>query len=195
MSDPDALTLREAAERVGVARTTIRRALDKGRFPNAYRDDAPPHAWRVPLGDLTTAGYQPVETTPASTPPAPASASVPALLSDLAPLLERVSNAERERADAEAAARIAAHRAEQAEQARTDLADQLDRTTATTRRRDVAAGLAGAASVLVVLALVLGLLPASLANIDVAALAVLAALAVAASVAAVWTWPRTPPSR
>lgn len=53
-----AWTLSEAAERCRVHRSTLRRALDDGRFPNAYRepDDGP---WRVPLADLQAAGYPP----------------------------------------------------------------------------------------------------------------------------------------
>ena len=190
MSEPDALTLRQAAERVGVARTTIRRALDRGRFPGAYRDEDPPHAWRVPLADLDAAGYRAVDDGEPGPTSAPTATAVPALLSDLAPLLERVTNAERERADAEATARVAEHRAEQAEQERDRLAAQLDTSTTTTRRRDLAAALAGAATALVVLALSLATVPPAVADTDPTALAVLAVLAVATAVAAAWNWPR-----
>ena len=190
MSEPDALTLREAAQRVGVARTTIRRALERGRFPNAYREDTAPYAWRVPLADLDAAGYRAVDLGGPSPGSTPAPSAVPALLSDLAPLLERVTNAERERADAAATARVAEHRAEQAEQDRDRLAAQLDTTATTTRRRDLAAALAGAATVLVVLALALATVPPEVAATAPAALAALAVLAVATAAAAAWTWPR-----
>jgi len=52
------LTLSEAAARFGLARSTVRRALDAGRFPNAEQDDSPQAAWRVPLQDLVDAGYR-----------------------------------------------------------------------------------------------------------------------------------------
>lgn len=52
-------TLTEAAEVTGRSRVTIRRYLDAGKFPNAWRDEASgetPAPWRVPLGDLVAAG-------------------------------------------------------------------------------------------------------------------------------------------
>lgn len=54
----DAVTITEAAAITGKVRSTIVRALEAGRFPNAYRegpgDTAP---WRVPIADLEAAGY------------------------------------------------------------------------------------------------------------------------------------------
>lgn len=64
ISAPDRpwLTLSQAADAAGVARTTIRRALDAGRFPQAKRDadlNGPGGgAWRVPVDDLLAAGFR-----------------------------------------------------------------------------------------------------------------------------------------
>lgn len=57
---PTALTLTDAARATGVSRVTMRRYLDAGRFPNAFRDaDSGSGAlapWRIPLDDLRAAG-------------------------------------------------------------------------------------------------------------------------------------------
>lgn len=54
-------TLSEAAERCRVHRATIRRKLDDGAFPNAWREDPKlgkgVGPWRIPLGDLQAAGF------------------------------------------------------------------------------------------------------------------------------------------
>ena len=52
-------TLSEAAERTGMSRSTLRRRLDQGKFPGAYRDQA--KQWRIPLTDLLAAGITPVQ--------------------------------------------------------------------------------------------------------------------------------------
>jgi predicted DNA-binding transcriptional regulator AlpA len=49
-----AWTLTEAVQRTGASRSTLRRYLDAGKFPNAYKDTS--HAWRFPLEDLLAAG-------------------------------------------------------------------------------------------------------------------------------------------
>jgi predicted DNA-binding transcriptional regulator AlpA len=49
-----AWTLTEAVQRTGASRSTLRRYLDAGRFPNAYKDTS--KAWRFPLEDLLAAG-------------------------------------------------------------------------------------------------------------------------------------------
>ncbi len=59
-------SLTEAALVTGKSRVTIRRYLDRGQFPNAFRDDGGepgPVPWRVPLSDLVAAGLtvSPVE--------------------------------------------------------------------------------------------------------------------------------------
>ena len=69
-------TLREAEERCGVSRSTLKRRLAAGDFPNAYKTSQ--GQWRVPVTDLIAAGYQPgavdwgehpEEPAPATTPP------------------------------------------------------------------------------------------------------------------------------
>jgi predicted DNA-binding transcriptional regulator AlpA len=49
-----AWTLSEAVQRTSASRSTLRRYLDAGRFPNAYKDTS--NAWRFPLEDLLAAG-------------------------------------------------------------------------------------------------------------------------------------------
>lgn len=54
-------TLSEAAEVTGKSRVTLRRYLDQGRFPNAYRDEKDPNSqpWHIPAADLRAAGLTP----------------------------------------------------------------------------------------------------------------------------------------
>lgn len=54
-------TLSEAAELTGKSRVTLRRYLDQGRFPKAFRDEADPNSqpWHIPAGDLEAAGLAP----------------------------------------------------------------------------------------------------------------------------------------
>jgi hypothetical protein len=52
-------TLTEAARATGKSRVTLRRRLDAGRFPTAFRDEesgAIPAPWRIPREDLIRAG-------------------------------------------------------------------------------------------------------------------------------------------
>lgn len=55
------LTLTEAADACDVHRSTIRRALDRDAFPNAYREPGvlgpASGLWRIPVTDLIAAGY------------------------------------------------------------------------------------------------------------------------------------------
>lgn len=69
-------TLREAEERCGVSRSTLKRRLAADDFPNAYKTSQ--GQWRIPVNDLIGAGYQPgavdwdeepEEPAPATTPP------------------------------------------------------------------------------------------------------------------------------
>jgi predicted DNA-binding transcriptional regulator AlpA len=55
-----AWTLTEAVQHTGASRSTLRRYLDAGKFPNAYKDSS--KAWRFPLEDLLAAGLSPSET-------------------------------------------------------------------------------------------------------------------------------------
>lgn len=52
-------TMREAVERTGASRSTLRRRLDQGKFPGAYLD--PAGQWRIPLTDLLAAGFTPAQ--------------------------------------------------------------------------------------------------------------------------------------
>jgi hypothetical protein len=64
----------DAARLCACSVDTIRRYRRDGRFPNAYRDSAEPNAaWRIPLGDLVTAGLY----TPLTEAPHHSSASAP----------------------------------------------------------------------------------------------------------------------
>lgn len=54
-----AWTLTEAVQRTGASRSTLRRYLAAGKFPNAYKDSS--NAWRFPLEDLLAAGLSPSE--------------------------------------------------------------------------------------------------------------------------------------
>lgn len=54
-----AWTLTEAVQHTGASRSTLRRYLAAGKFPNAYKDSS--SAWRFPLEDLLAAGLSPSE--------------------------------------------------------------------------------------------------------------------------------------
>jgi predicted DNA-binding transcriptional regulator AlpA len=56
-----AWTLTEAVQRTGSSRSTLRRYLEAGKFPNAYKDSS--KAWRFPLEDLLAAGLSVSEPT------------------------------------------------------------------------------------------------------------------------------------
>jgi hypothetical protein len=55
------LTVSEAAERTGTSRSTVRRRLDGGELPSAWRetgpDGGPSGPWRIPVDDLLAAGF------------------------------------------------------------------------------------------------------------------------------------------
>jgi predicted DNA-binding transcriptional regulator AlpA len=69
MTNRPAWTLTEAVQRTGSSRSTLRRYLDAGKFPNAYKDTS--KAWRFPLEDLLAAGLS------VSEPPAERALSTP----------------------------------------------------------------------------------------------------------------------
>lgn len=98
-----AWTLTEAVQRTGASRSTLRRYLDAGKFPNAYKDSS--KAWRFPLEDLLAAGLS------VSEPPTEQAQSLPTEQPTNA-FAEQVSKLEQalreERARADAAERLAA---------------------------------------------------------------------------------------
>jgi excisionase family DNA binding protein len=52
------LTITEAAEAAGVHRNTVRRAVDKGRFPGAEQvGEGGQTVWRIPVEDLLAHGF------------------------------------------------------------------------------------------------------------------------------------------
>jgi predicted DNA-binding transcriptional regulator AlpA len=57
MASRPAWKLTEAVERTGASRSTLRRYLAAGKFPNAYKDSS--NAWRFPLEDLLAVGLSP----------------------------------------------------------------------------------------------------------------------------------------
>ena len=117
------LTLSEAAQRCGVSRSTVRRALDRGELPGAVQDDR--GVWRVPVSALTAAGWTGADTgaelgqrTASDTGGrADTGQSALTLLSQLAPLLEQLTNLQRERGDLQSELTVARFRLEQVEQA------------------------------------------------------------------------------
>lgn len=150
------LTLSEAAARFDLARSTVRRALDAGRFPNAEQDDGPQAAWRVPLQDLVDAGYRLADApvapyvTPQDAPVAPQSDAPVALQgapvasddtpeqptttlvpwADVAHLVDRLAEQQDSRASAERDAQVAAFRQDQAEREAARLAEQAEQVRA-----------------------------------------------------------------
>ena len=121
------LTLSEVAERCGVSRSTVRRALDRGELDGAVQDSR--KVWRVPVSALTAAGWTPADTghrTGADigrdTPPdtggqADTGQSALTLFDQLAPLLQQVSNLQSERADLQSELAVARFRLEQVQDA------------------------------------------------------------------------------
>jgi predicted site-specific integrase-resolvase len=52
---PRTLSISDAARRCGVHRNTVRRYLDAGKFPGAFREDER-SPWQIPVRDLREAG-------------------------------------------------------------------------------------------------------------------------------------------
>lgn len=111
----DGLTIEQTAERYGVHPQTVRKRISAGAFAAATKDQR--GRWRLDPAEVeAVTGW--TATAPALDRPAgeglsTGSSSAVALYEQLAPLFQRVSNAEQERADAQVAARVAEHRAEQ----------------------------------------------------------------------------------
>jgi predicted DNA-binding transcriptional regulator AlpA len=96
MNNRPAWTLTEAVQRTGASRSTLRRYLDAGKFPNAYKDTS--KAWRFPLEDLLAAGLS------VSEPPSERVQSLPTEQASIATAeqvrkLEQALRDERTRAD------------------------------------------------------------------------------------------------
>jgi hypothetical protein len=135
-ADDTLLTLSEAAEQCGVARSTIRRALDQDRFPNAVRDDDARGTWWVPVSDLLAAGYVPAtpQSTPQSTPQVPEQSTTQGThlvpWADVAQLVDRLADLQDARATAERDAQVAAFRQQQAETERDRVTAELSEARA-----------------------------------------------------------------
>lgn len=121
--EPEQLvTLSRAAELCRVSRSTVRRALDRGELPGAVQDER--QVWRVPVSALTAAGWTPDDTgagrardTGADTGgQGEPSQGALTLLSQLAPLIEQLTNLQRERGDLQSELTVARFRVEQLEQ-------------------------------------------------------------------------------
>lgn len=96
MTNRPAWTLTEAVQRTGASRSTLRRYLDAGKFPNAYKDTS--KAWRFPLEDLLAAGLgvsEPASERALTTSTEPASKATAEQVSKL----EQALREERTRAD------------------------------------------------------------------------------------------------
>lgn len=153
-ADNTLLTLSDAAAQCEVARSTIRRALDQDRFPNAVQDDDARGTWRVPVSDLVAAGYQPdpersaygvvlsEQSTPQVTPQDAGTSLVP--WADVAHLVDRLAETQDARANAERDAQVAAFRQQQAEAERDRLAAELEQVRADARAAAVQAAEAAA---------------------------------------------------
>ena len=128
MTEEDGLTLSEAAAATGKHRQTLVRALSTGRLPNA-RKSGPAHAevWRIPVADLEAAGYpvRQAEPEPAAATPGTA---VTAIAGDLVTLIQEMTNAQRDAAEARAGLEVERERHRHA----------LERATSRTSRPEVA---------------------------------------------------------
>jgi hypothetical protein len=112
-----ALIVREAAAACRLSPRTIRRKLNAGEFPNAFKapaaDDANQTIWKIPVGDLEAAGLQPHLVHPAFSKPAPDAepdTSAPTVLELVRS--DRFGRLRAELAEAVAAAELALLRAE-----------------------------------------------------------------------------------
>jgi excisionase family DNA binding protein len=90
-TSPVLFTLGEAAKACRVSRSTIRRALESGKFPAAEKDAG--GVWRLTVADLLVAGFTPHRAEPTSPPPSEPS-EVEQLKRENATLRERVARAE-----------------------------------------------------------------------------------------------------
>jgi hypothetical protein len=100
----ETLTLSEASTATGKHRSTLIRGLQTGRFPNATKD-GPNHAgvWRIPVADLKAAGYTVNAESAQEAPQESESVALQSIAGDLLPLIQEMTNAQREAAEAKAA--------------------------------------------------------------------------------------------
>lgn len=100
-------TVGEVVERCGVSKSTVKRRLRDGAFPNATQDDPtnPQSPWRIPIEDLLAAGLNPGRPTPpegqtpvteptGGTPAVPAEPTVALTLARYTELVEQAAKAE-----------------------------------------------------------------------------------------------------
>lgn len=113
-------TLSEAVEEFAASRSTLRRRLEAGAFPNAHQEPGT-GSWRIPVTDLLAAGFKPRKTWLTDTLTERAHPESDTGSEHAQQLLDRVKTLERdlaiERAHREAAERIAAAEANRAETA------------------------------------------------------------------------------
>lgn len=109
----DELTLTQAAAAAGVSRSTVRRMLDRGQLEGAHQDEQ--GTWLVPVSALVSAGLElrapgaeQGQDTPGERGAQPGSAL--SVLSELAPLLQQLTNLQRERGELESELRVAQFR-------------------------------------------------------------------------------------
>jgi hypothetical protein len=112
-----ALNVREAAAACRLSPRTIRRRLNAGAFPNAFKspsaDDAARMMWKIPVSDLEQAGLEPTLVHPAFSKPAASSeadTTAPTVLELVRS--DRFGRLRAELAEAVAAAELALLRAE-----------------------------------------------------------------------------------
>lgn len=100
-------TVGEVIERCGVSKSTVKRRLRDGTFPNATQDDPanPQSPWRIPIEDLLAAGLNPGRPTPpedrtpvtestGDTPAGPVEPTVTLTLARYTELVEQAAKAE-----------------------------------------------------------------------------------------------------
>ena len=116
-------TLSEAAERTSASRSTLRRRLDEGAFPNASKDDE--GVWRIPVEDLLAAGL--TMSKPINEPAQPVhAASLGALDEHAHPDRERIQQLEEQVKELQAQPAIERAQRTAAEQVAAERADHLN---------------------------------------------------------------------
>ena len=100
----DKLTISEAATAIGKHRSTVVRGIQAGRFPNAALDvGIGGGVWLIPAADLKAAGYTVNAESGQDAPQESESVALQSIAGDLLPLIQEMTNAQREAAEAKAA--------------------------------------------------------------------------------------------